>query len=103
MVPVSPLAVLLGVALLSTPVGAQAPATVTVGGLTCHTSANGVYLLQPAPLNGRPHYYATVGGGWHLYWSSQVVHCKCDPPSSQLTSRLDPGARSILRQQCYYR
>eukprot|EP01047_Picozoa_sp_COSAG01_P072605 COSAG01_NODE_11590_length_1898_cov_1.226793_1_plen_458_part_01 len=40
---------------------ATAPSSITVAGLTCQPRRNGVYVLQPAPLNARPH-YATAGG-----------------------------------------
>eukprot|EP01043_Picozoa_sp_COSAG02_P024811 COSAG02_NODE_1371_length_13018_cov_6.783265_2_plen_789_part_00 len=47
---------------------ATAPRAVTMSGLRCHPTANAAYALQPAPLNGRPH-YATANGGLHLYWT----------------------------------
>ena len=47
---------------------ATSPAIITVTGMSCHTSANSAYMLQPIPVNGRPH-YATSDGGHHLYWT----------------------------------
>ena len=55
---------------------ATAPRSITVTGLACHAAANAEYLLQPAPLNNRPH-YATVDAGSHMYWTSQFGEGAC--------------------------
>jgi hypothetical protein len=53
---------------------ATAPAQVSVSG-SCLTSYNGVYLLQPQPLNGMPHYISTES--LHLYWTASLSYCGC--------------------------
>eukprot|EP01043_Picozoa_sp_COSAG02_P004475 COSAG02_NODE_117_length_35386_cov_78.819163_9_plen_483_part_00 len=50
------------------PVLITAPRSIAVGGMTCHPAANDEYVLQPFPVNGRPH-YATVNGGQHIFWT----------------------------------
>ena len=46
------------------------PATMSVGGLRCHPSGNGGYLLRSALLHGRPHYARRISAALtlHLYW-----------------------------------
>lgn len=46
---------------------ATAPRTITVSG-SCNLDANGEYVLQPVPMNGKPH-YATTHRGWHIFWT----------------------------------
>jgi hypothetical protein len=50
-----------------------------IAGMLCHGAANGIYLLQPASLNGAPHYMLNRGGRTseplHLYWTSSFAAC----------------------------
>ena len=46
---------------------ASAPQSVSVSG-SCEAQLNGVFVLQPNPLNGKP-YYATEDGRFFVYWS----------------------------------
>ena len=63
------------------------PSTLDISGFSCHPSANEVYLLQPTPMYGRPH-YISASGTWHLFsrhfngggvgtvntWGIELVH-----------------------------
>eukprot|EP01051_Picozoa_sp_SAG22_P017702 SAG22_NODE_2796_length_2203_cov_7.370247_1_plen_106_part_10 len=40
----------------------------TASGLRCHPEYEGRYVLQDAPVNGRPH-WMTADGRHHLYWT----------------------------------
>lgn len=43
---------------------APGPAVVNTTGMHCNMDAASSYSLEPAPLNGRPHYVNIVG--WHM-------------------------------------
>jgi hypothetical protein len=48
---------------------ATQPSSLSISGVVWHPHANGEYLLQQVPLNGRPQ-YATANGQHTLFWSS---------------------------------
>jgi hypothetical protein len=49
-----------------------AAASVEVAGFACHPEASAIYTLQPAPLNGQPH-WASPGQEWHLFWATGAL------------------------------
>lgn len=51
---------------------ATAPSRLSIVGFTCHPAMSSPveFVLQPIPLNGKPHYVgASVDNTWHVYWA----------------------------------